>query len=317
MQQVSSAKIKKDTKVSLHKHESFVIRANWLHKGIKHIDKQPSLFANISKDSTTACDLLGIGVNMVKALRYWLVATRLIEPTSLHKSEYRLTQWSRLIHKYDPYLDEIGTKLLVHWLLVSNKQEAIAWYWLYNQHKGVLTKNIFESEFGQYLDHNNLVDKMPSPKVVDTEYSTLIRTYCDPKTQKQDPEENRICPLTDLNLLVPIANSYNRAYHKSGSKYVPEYIAYAVIMAQLCSSIDNATQSTNIDEIAISQIAQGDNSIGNTFCLDRIAIFEVLDRLSNLGLVKVVRTAGLDTVQIIKKITPQDCVELYYTTLTK
>ena len=49
-------------------HESFSIRKDWLAKGIRKID-------SFKKDELTSMDELGIGKNMVKALRYWLKVT--------------------------------------------------------------------------------------------------------------------------------------------------------------------------------------------------------------------------------------------------
>lgn len=50
-------------------HDTFFIRKGWLSKGMRCVSNQPDVF--ISKDSNPM-DVLGIGANMVKALRYWL-----------------------------------------------------------------------------------------------------------------------------------------------------------------------------------------------------------------------------------------------------
>ena len=50
-------------------HDTFAIRKGWLNKGLRNIEKAPDVF--ISKDNNPM-DVLGIGANMVKSLRYWL-----------------------------------------------------------------------------------------------------------------------------------------------------------------------------------------------------------------------------------------------------
>ena len=50
-------------------HETFSIRKGWLNKGMKQVAKDPSVF--VSKEYNPM-DVLGIGSNMVKSLRYWL-----------------------------------------------------------------------------------------------------------------------------------------------------------------------------------------------------------------------------------------------------
>lgn len=61
-------------------HETFFIRKGWLSKGMKYVDAREDVF--ISKDENPM-DVLGIGANMVKSLRYWLLAVGLTEePTT-------------------------------------------------------------------------------------------------------------------------------------------------------------------------------------------------------------------------------------------
>ena len=52
-------------------HDTFFIRKGWLSKGMKYVQKKPDVF--VAKDENPM-DVLGIGANMVKALRYWLQA---------------------------------------------------------------------------------------------------------------------------------------------------------------------------------------------------------------------------------------------------
>lgn len=59
-------------------HDTFFIRKGWLSKGMRCVAKKPDVF--ISHDENPM-DVLGIGANMVKALRYWLQAVGLtVEP---------------------------------------------------------------------------------------------------------------------------------------------------------------------------------------------------------------------------------------------
>lgn len=55
-------------------HESFFIRKGWLYKGLRNIKELPELF---SSKNINPSDVLGIGTNMVRSLRYWLRVTGL------------------------------------------------------------------------------------------------------------------------------------------------------------------------------------------------------------------------------------------------
>ena len=50
-------------------HDTFFIRKGWLSKGMKCVKAKNDVF--VSKVENPM-DVLGIGSNMVKALRYWL-----------------------------------------------------------------------------------------------------------------------------------------------------------------------------------------------------------------------------------------------------
>lgn len=57
-------------------HDTFFIRKGWLSKGMRCVAKKPDVF--IAHDENPM-DVLGIGANMVKALRYWLQTIGLTE----------------------------------------------------------------------------------------------------------------------------------------------------------------------------------------------------------------------------------------------
>lgn len=50
-------------------HETFFIRKGWLSKGMRYVSQKPDVFTD--KDDNPM-DVLGIGANMVKSLRYGL-----------------------------------------------------------------------------------------------------------------------------------------------------------------------------------------------------------------------------------------------------
>ena len=64
-------------------HETFFIRKGWLSKGMKYV-RQTNGEVFIDKKNNPM-DVLGIGSNMVKSLRYWLLATGLTEEPNTGK----------------------------------------------------------------------------------------------------------------------------------------------------------------------------------------------------------------------------------------
>lgn len=75
-------------------HETFSIRKGWLSKGMKQVVKDPSVF--VSKEYNPM-DVLGIGSNMVKSLRYWLPAVGLSESPKGKSAQY-LTEFGEIVY---------------------------------------------------------------------------------------------------------------------------------------------------------------------------------------------------------------------------
>ena len=113
-------------------HETFFIRKGWLSKGIKNVVADPAVFMG---NSGNPMDVLGIGSNMVKSLRYWLQTVGLTTEPAYGKKEQSLTDFGKLVKKYDPYIEELGTLWLLHYHLAKNLNDATSWYFFFNEFK--------------------------------------------------------------------------------------------------------------------------------------------------------------------------------------
>ncbi len=84
-------------KIRLQGHEKFALRDGWLTKGLSIIDKRPDAFLG-----SEGPDLFGIGNNMVKSLRYWMKAFKLIEENPGVGA--KLSELGKIILQNDVYL---------------------------------------------------------------------------------------------------------------------------------------------------------------------------------------------------------------------
>ena len=81
--------------MKIRAHETFCVRKGWIRKGVKNIILNNRLFTD---KEVNPCDVLGIGANMVKSLRYWLNVVGIMEevPNGNQKIQ-RLTELGRLM----------------------------------------------------------------------------------------------------------------------------------------------------------------------------------------------------------------------------
>ncbi len=287
-------------------HESFPIRKGWLHKGIKNIVESPRLFLDKEENP---CDILGIGTNMVKALRYWLQATQLITEDRANRHEV-MTNVARIIDANDKYFEEFGTNALIHYLLASNQDSATAWYWLFNEYEGKeIDKEIFISEINTYVQANSRDGKIGSEKVLSDEFSCIMRTYFAREERDDDPEETKLCPLTELKL-IGMANEKTKMYRKLPIDVdsLNPLLALAIIINE---------RGDFMNEIKINDLFYSKNNIGKIFNLDRLDVLHVLEKIAKLGHVSIIRTAGLDVVKINTVKTFEQWIFAYYESLNE
>ena len=289
-------------------HETFAIRKGWLTKGLRKIVVAPDVF--ISKENNPM-DVLGIGANMVKSLRYWLQATGLTTEPNSGRREQSFTTIGDIIYRNDPYFEETGSLWLVHYNLATNEADATAWYIFFNQFQmQEFSEDDFYKAIRRYITMQEN-ESMPSSRVISDDFKCIINTYYAGNRHGKDaidPENNIECPLTELGLINYVSTVQgNRIYKKCNPKIenIPELIVLYAILKQ----IDNQK------EIKISNLQNAENSIGKIFLLDTLSLLNILYKLEKMDYIKVVRTAGLDVIRVLTDITPEECVEMYYNEL--
>ena len=72
---------------------------------------------------------------------------------------------------------------------------------------------------------------------------------------------------------------------------------------------------SNNKEVRISAIQSDANNIGKLFNVGIISLTSLLYKLELMGYIKVIRTAGLDIINIITEMSFDDCILAYYRSL--
>lgn len=284
-------------------HDTFFIRKGWLSKGMRCVLNQPDVF--ITHDENPM-DVLGIGANMVKALRYWLQAVGLTTEPNRGRRTQAFTDLGTLIYEHDTYMEELGTLYLLQYRLASQREEATAWYFFFNEFSvQEFTREDFVAALQKYIKKEDGETEYAIRSLND-DFQCIINTYLPrykSNSAKPSPESNIDCPFGELGL-VDVLNKRKKTYKKSipASNTLDPYVVYAVIA-------DNANGRA---EIRLNELLTAPCNIGKVFNLDSITMLDVLYRIERLGLIKINRTAGLDVIVIQERLSFQDCVERYY-----
>lgn len=289
-------------------HETFFIRKGWLSKGMRCVSTKPNVF---TAHDENPMDVLGIGANMVKSLRYWIQAVGITEEPKTGIRTQHFTDFGKLIYEHDKYIEELGTLYLLQYKLASQKDEATAWYFFFNE----FTMSEFSRE--DFVDalqkHIKMRDNENEYAIrsLNEDFQCIINTYLPRyKTNptKVSPENNIDCPFGELGL-VDILNKRKKTYKKStpSCEMLNPYVILAVI-------VDNAAGRK---EINLNELLTAPNNIGKVFNLDSITMLDVLYRIEKKGLIKITRTAGLDVINIMEELDFEKCIEGFYASINE
>lgn len=273
---------------------------------MKHVVAKPDVFVD---KNINPMDELGIGANMVKALRYWLPSVGLTIENTKGKRTQELTEIGKLVFQHDPYIEEQGTLQLLHYKLASNEDDATAWYFFFNEFSMLeFTKEEFVQQLQKYVLMKS-VEEPVATRSLNDDFTCIVNTYLPrykSNPSRVSPENNIDCPLGEIGLL-DILNKKKKTYKKSTMRVADAnpWIMMAIIL----------DQASGRQEIGLNELLTAPKGIGRTFNLDAIAMLEILHAIENEGEIKIVRTAGLDVIQVLTDKTFDDCIKTYYNRL--
>src|SRR5262245_58497200 len=114
------------------RHETFHPRYGWLKKGFDAAIADSEVFVNPEAHVT-----LGVGKNMVRAIRYWCHAFKLLDDGPAvqgRATASRPTAFGQSllgVGGFDPYLEDLGSLWLLHWQLLRHPCFATAWWYAF------------------------------------------------------------------------------------------------------------------------------------------------------------------------------------------
>lgn len=284
-------------------HETFFIRKGWISKGMRYVLQKPNVFTDKNENPM---DVLGVGANMVKSLRYWLQAIGLTKEPKTGKKEQSLTEFGKLVHEHDPYTEELGTLQLLHYKLVTDEEMAPSWYYFFNKFS---MKEFSKDDFLAQIQ-NELKMKGVSVAIrsLTDDFTCIINTYV-PRyksdTSTISPENNINCPFGELGFIDIIRKEHGNFVYKKSIPIASNFNPW-VVMAII------ADQAGDREEIGLNELLSAEKNIGKVFNLDSICMLSLLHEVEKLGVIRIIRTAGLDVVRILEKYSFVDCVANYY-----
>lgn len=278
-------------KLRLKRHGTFSIREGWLEKAIHIIANSGDNKSLFSKDNGVI--EFGIGSMMVTSLRYWLIATDIIDERTNQLSEF-----GRLLLEFDPYLDDEFSWWMIHEKLASNYKNAPILNIIFNEFKPKNFKKQDLNEFVlEYLKDNAI--EFSSESGVDSDITVFLKTYTNEVVT--DPEDNLNSPLGKLDL---IQKDKDGSYSFIQPRH--DRLNYLVVYYNILNCLGNS------DSVHISELMNTNNSPTKLLKMDKNLFYLYLNEFKREGLITVNRTAGLNMVYIHEKLSERQIFEKYF-----
>jgi hypothetical protein len=294
-------------------HETFPCRYTWLPKAVRNLRENPALFA----DEDTAMVRLGVGKNMVRAIRFWADASEVTMPPL--KQGVFVSEFGNAIFGpggHDEFLEDIKTLWLIHWKLSTSVAEPLfAWYYLLNfWHRPDFTRSEALAAFTQEAQR---LGRKLSAVTLEHHFTTFLHSYVPTRSRKGEVlEDNLDCPLVELELLQNVGERPTADSNRHEPIYAFRLEEKPEISPRLFAyCLDDFWNKSHSQEKTLSfrDIAVAEGSPGQVFKLPEYAIRERLESIEqdsggkflyqeSAAFQQVIRAERCSPLQLLKRV---------------
>src|SRR5688500_8343762 len=269
-------------RLSFTGHQTFPLRYAWLPKGVCGLASSPALFSRAD-----ALVSLGVGKNMVAAIRYWCEATGMVGAAGLGDPNAPSRLGNALLAEagWDPYLEDIGTLWLLHWQLTRRGARTSTWHLAFTTwNRALFTREELVAWLIRVGTQSGA--RRLSVASIRRDVDVFLRTYVSRTGKSRVPEESFDCPLTELGLIgEPEPGLFE--FRRSEQPTLPSPIlAYAIL------DYWNATAASQTT-LSFERIMFGPGSPGGAFQLTDVGLSLLLDQLPSKASIEVDESAGM------------------------
>lgn len=270
-------------------HESFICKSLWIKKGYDFIS------SNNNFNDPNAVIQLGVGKNMVASIRFWMRAFSMTKSDELNPIAHYLFNGET---GKDPYIEDLGTIWLLHFLLVSSG-EATLYNWVFVQlqreRKTFDRQNVLNFVHRLMIEANK--QSIYNENTVRKDIGVLLQNYVLPLKAQAFDDYSAL--LIDLDL-IRTSDGKNYTFNIEGKRKLPwQIFLYAI----LCKKESDNTVSYDVLQ-----------EIGLMFCMNDMEVIAMCQQIENEKpeCVRYSDTAGIRQLQFIQEINNEDILNEYY-----
>lgn len=270
-------------------HESFTCKSLWLKKGFDFINN------NYNFNAPDAVMQLGVGKNMVASIRYWMRAFGMAKNDELTTLATYLLDTDK---GKDPFIEDLGTLWLLHFLLVSS-EEATLYNWLFVRLQK--ERKTFDRQNVVNFVHRLMVEdgkqNLYNENTVKKDIGVLLQNYVLPLKAKALDDYSSL--LIDLDL-IRTADGKQYIFNIEGKRQIPwQIFLYAII------TMKGKDMTVSYDLL---------QDIGLMFCMNDMEVIDMCQTIERIKTehVRYSDTAGIRQLQFIEKLNSEEILNEYY-----
>jgi len=291
-------------------HQTFPLRIAWLPKAIREIASGHDPLTNIDEGIVS----LGLGKNMVEALRCWIEAFQI---ASKEETGWVLSPVGELVFApstgLDPFLEDHSSNWLLHWLISTNTHAPFfAWECLFNRWPTAeFSASAVVEAFRKESEQNQRTASIVTLK---QHWEVFLHSYRPPRGTRG--EDHLDCALSVLGLIQEAGERQNAA-GKWETLYAFDTGPKTAIPQQLFAFFihdwwNRAFPSEQT--VALRELVAGDHSPGRIL---RMAESEILQRVSDLtriqsNVFQIAESANLRQLRRLRKSNGHDDLRAAY-----
>lgn len=272
-------------------HESFACKSHWLKRGYDFVRGEN----NFNDDDAVVH--LGVGKNMVASIKFWLKAIGLLKDAGLVALANHLFDDD---NGKDPYLEDIGTLWLLHFLLIQTDYATIYKTTFVDYHR---QRNIIEkSKLQNYIKHicfdETGYKNLYNDNTVKRDIGVMLHNYCAKNGGNVNIEDSNSL-FAPLNLICETEKNTYRFNYDTRSD-VPSLIFLYALLIKFEGR--NSISFEDITELAL------------IFCLTNNDMLDIINYLCDLYPSEIVFSdvAGIKELQFRATLNSIDVLDRYY-----
>ena len=272
-------------------HESFACKSHWLKRGYDFVRGEN----NFNDDDAVV--RLGVGKNMVASIKFWLKAIGLLKDAGLVALANHLFDDD---NGKDPYLEDIGTLWLLHFLLIQTDYATIYKTTFVDYHR---QRNIIEkSKLQNYIKHicfdETGYKNLYNDNTVKRDIGVMLHNYCAKNGSNVNIEDSNSL-FAPLNLICETEKNTYRFNYDTRSD-VPSLIFLYALLVKFEGR--NSISFEDIAELAL------------IFCLTNNDLLDIISYLCDLYPSEIVFSdvAGIKELQFRATLNSIDVLDRYY-----